>query len=172
MARRPVEGTGSGSAAYQRIAQREEAARIDLERRNAEARDAMNVRIEQALDHVATELGEIKSGMRKLGHGHEELVNRVGDLERQVVDTRDEVQKRAITPAPSQVASARTAIADAVKSPVGRLTSWVAGVTAAIVLANNIPDGIRFIERMWDALAGRQVQPLEVVIPAEGDETG
>lgn len=154
MVRRATEGTGSGSAAYQRIAKREE-----------EARDALNVRIEAALDHIAREIGDLKTDVRRLEQGSSTLTNRVGDIERQVLETRDEVQKRAMTPAPSQIARTKTAITEAVKSPWGRLVAGAVGFVAVVSALNNTPDAVRAAERFWAFLAGRDVSALQVVVP-------
>lgn len=158
MVRRTTEGTGSGSAAYQRIAQREEAARA-----------AMNDRIEGALDHIISELGDIRGDVRRLEQGSHTLTNRIADVERQIIDTRDEVQRRAITPAPSQIASARKAIEDKLKTWQARVTLWTAGAALASILASQIPDVARFVDRFLDFLQGKEVSAVDVVIPKKDE---
>lgn len=144
MARRPTEGTGS--AAYQRIARREE-----------EARAALNDRIEGALDHIVNELGEIRSDVRRLDHGSNNLANRIADVERQIIDTRDEVQRRAVNPAPSQIASAKRAIRDTAKSPAGIIAAACIFITTLSAAGGGIPKLIQGAERFWAFLAGREV---------------
>lgn len=163
MARRPADGTetASGSAAYQRIARREE-----------EARAAMNDRIESALDHIISNLGDIRTDVRRLEQGNNTLANRIADVERQIKDTRDEVQRRALTPAPSQVASAKTAIKDSLSTWQARVTLAGAGLAVAGVIANNIPDTARFLDRLLAFLAGDEVPAVEVVIPPKDDNQG
>jgi len=129
---------GSGSAAYQRIAQREE-----------EARAAMNDRIEGALDQIIRDLESIQSDVRRLEHGSTTLTNRIADVERQIIDTRDEVQKRARNQAPSQIASAKIAIKDTVKSPWGRAVAFCIALAALAAGMESVPKLLRGIENAW-----------------------
>jgi hypothetical protein len=154
MVRRATDETGSGSAAYQRMAQREE-----------EARAAMNDRLESALDHIITELGDIRTDVRRLEEGGATLANRIADIERQIINTRDEVQKRSAVSSPAQIASAKTAIRDAVKSPWGRVVAFAVGFVAIVSALENLPDAARAMERFWHFLTGRDVSALQVVAP-------
>jgi hypothetical protein len=154
MVRKTTDGTGSGSAAYQRIAQREE-----------EARAAMNDRLESALDHIVSELGGIRADVRRLEEGDATLANRIAEIERQIIDTRDEVQKRGVQSSPAQIASAKTAIRDAIRSPWGQVVAFAVGFVAIVSALQNLPDALRASERFWHFLAGRDVSSLQVVAP-------
>lgn len=146
MAERRTSGTGSGSAAYQRMAAREEAARA-----------AMNDRIEANIDRVLVELGEIRTDVRRLDQNGSMLANRISDVERQIIDTREEVQRSSVTPRPSQVASAKRAIKDTAKSPVGLVLAAAIALTTTVTAADKVPGVLRFSERFWAFLTGRDV---------------
>ncbi len=147
MVRRATEGTGE--AAYQRLA-----------RRTEEAQSAMNDRLEAALDNIVSELGEIRSDVRRLDHGSDNLANRIADIERQVIDTRDEVQRRAVNPAPSQIASAKRAIKDTAKSPAGIVMAVCIFLTTITAAGGGIPKLIQGAERFWAFLAGREIPAI------------
>src|SRR6188768_862990 len=144
MARRPSEGTGE--AAYQRLA-----------RRTEEALAEANTRVEQMFDTMLDEVRGLRSEIRGVDQRGEQrsaaTERRLSDLELQINMTRDEVQKRAVNPAPSQVASAKLAIRDTLKSKGGLIAAAVTVITFGSILANQLPDGVRFLERLWDFLA-------------------
>lgn len=146
MAERRASGTGSGSAAYQRMAAREEAARA-----------AMNDRIEANIDRVLSELSEIKTDVRRLDQNGSTLANRISDVEMQIINTRDEVQRSSAAPRPSQVESAKRAIKDTAKSPVGVVLALAIGFTAMATAGDKVPGVLRFSERFWAFLTGRDV---------------
>lgn len=157
MVRRATEGTGE--AAYQRLA-----------RRTEEAQAEANGRMEAGFDRILDSIEGLKVEVRRVDQKHSGLDNRLGDLERQVIDTREELQKRAVNPAPAQIASAKTAIKDLLSTWQAVLTLITGAVGLLFIIANNIPDTARFVERFLAFLAGREVPAVEVVIPREGDE--
>jgi hypothetical protein len=148
MARRPVEGTRETTV--QRIARRAE-----------EDRQDNRAGFKAVLESIETLRTEVRRGAQNTGL----LEQRLNDLEFQVNLTRDEVQRRALNPAPSQIASAKTAIKDAAKSPAGRLATWLAIVVSAFVIAGNVDDVIRYAERFWAFLAGREVPAVAPKVP-------
>lgn len=158
MTRRASEGTGE--AAYQRLA-----------RRTEEAQHEANRRVEGMFDTMLEEVRGLRSEIRGVDQRGEQrsaaTERRLSELELQINMTRDEVQKRALNPAPSQIASAKTAIKDTLKSKPGLIASAVTVITFGSILANQLPDGVRFLERFWNFLAGRDVKAIEVVIPPD-----
>jgi hypothetical protein len=86
--------------------------------------------------------------------------------------TRDEVQRRALNPAPSQIASAKKAIRETAKSPAGMVAAGCLFITTLAVGLNNLPDAIRWAERAWAFLAGREVAAISrpLVEPAKVPE--
>lgn len=156
MVRRASEGTGE--AAYQRLA-----------RRTEEAQHAANARVEGMFDTMLKEVRGLRTEIRGVDQrGEQRAVDterRLSDLELQINMTRDEVQKRAVIAAPSQIASAKAAIKDSVKSPWGRVVLGATGFVAIVVAFENVPDTVRAAERFWHFLAGRNVTALQVVVP-------
>jgi len=148
-----------GEAAYQRLA-----------RRTEEAQAAANERTEALFDNVINEIRAMRQDVQKIDGKQTAFEGRLSDLELQVNMTRDEVQKRALNPAPSQIASAKTAIRDTLKSKGGMFATFTAGAAAIAVLANNLPDAARFLERLWDFMAGREVEAHEVVLPKDDEK--
>lgn len=150
MARRTTEGP---ETSVQRIARRAE-----------EDRQENRAGFTAILESIETLRTEVRRGAQNTGL----LEQRFNDLEFQVNLTRDEVQRRALNPAPSQIASAKTAIKDTLKSRPGVVAATVTVITFGSILANQLPDGVRFVERLWNFLAGRDVKAVEVVIPPAG----
>lgn len=165
MAERGRSAGSAGEAAYQRLA-----------RRTEEAQHAANERVEGMFDTMLQEVRSLREEVRNVDQrGHLRSLateRRLSELEMQINMTRDEVQRRAINPAPSQIASAKTAIKDVVRSPSGRVGIMMAGITSAIVIGQNVPDIVRLAERTWAFLAGREVKAIEVVVPPKGDGGG
>lgn len=147
MTRRATEG--SGEAAYQRLA-----------RRTEEAQAEANMRTEALFDNVVREIREMRRDIQDVGQSQTGFDRRLSDLELQVNMTRDEVQKRAANPAPSQIASAKIAIKDSVKSPWGRVSIALAIITSIIVVLSAVPKVVLTAERVWNFLAGREVAAI------------
>lgn len=156
MVRRPTEGTGE--AAYQRLA-----------RRTEEAQAAANERVEALFDNMLGEVRALRSDVQGISQNQGAVERRMDDLELQINMTRDEVQRRAINPAPSQIASAKTAIKDTLSTWQAKAAAGTAILAFLGVIANNIPDAARFVDRLLAFLAGEAVPAVEVVIPKEGD---
>lgn len=156
MVRRATEGTGE--AAYQRLA-----------RRTEEAQHEANQRVETMFDTMLEEVRGLRTEIRGVDQRGEqrgaETDRRLSDLELQINMTRDEVQRAGTVSRPSQVASAKTAITEAAKSPMGKLVIGATGFVAIVSALNNTPDAVRAAERFWAFLAGRDVKALEVVVP-------
>lgn len=152
MVRRATEGTGE--AAYQRLAMRTE-----------KAQAAANERVEALFDNMLGEVRALRGDVQGISQNQGAVERRMDDLELQINMTRDEVQRRAINPAPSQIASAKVAIRDAAKSPWGKTVAAAIGFVAIVSALNNTPDAVRAAERFWALLAGRDVKALEVVVP-------
>lgn len=132
MAGRTSTGTGSGSAAYQRMAAREE-----------EARAAMNDRLEKQLDRIIDEIGEVKIEVRRIDQKSGGLENRMSDIERQMIDTRDAVQRaRAATPALT-VSAGRQVVDEAKKSWLVKTAAAAIAVMAIWTLYRAIPEMVR-----------------------------
>lgn len=147
MVRRATEGTGE--AAYQRLA-----------RRTEEAQAAANERVEAMFDNMLGEVRELRRDVQGLAQDQGVVARRMDDLELQINMTRAEVQRRALKPAPSQIASAKQAIKDTAKSPAGMVMAGCLFLTTITVGANNVPDVIRGVERFWAFLAGRDVAAI------------
>lgn len=147
MVRRP---TGEAETSLQRIARRAE-----------EDRQHNRAGFEAILDGIEELRTEVRRGAQNTGL----LEQRFNALEFQVNLTRDEVQRSTNTSRPSQVASAKTAISDAARSPMGKLVIGATGFVAIVSALNNTPDAVRAAERFWAFLAGRDVKALEVVVP-------
>lgn len=135
MVRRATEGTGE--AAYQRLA-----------RRTEEAQAEANGRMEAGFDRILDSIESLKVEVRRVDQKHAGLDNRLGDLERQVIDTREELQKRAVNPAPSQIASAKQAIKDTARSPLGVTGAVLAIICSLYIILNNIPDTFRALDKV------------------------
>ena len=150
MVRRATDGTQETSV--QRIARRAE-----------EDRQDNRAGFKAILESIETLRTEVRRGAQNTYL----LEQRFNDLEFQVNLTRDEVQKRATNPAPSQIASAKIAIKDSVKSPWGRVSLIIAGITSAAVLGGTIPKIVTGAERFWDFLAGREVKALSRPLKAD-----
>ena len=157
MVRRATEGTGE--AAYQRLA-----------RRTEEAQAEANARVETMFDTMLEEVRGLRGEIRGVDQRGEQrsaaTERRLSELELQINMTRDEVQRRAVVPSPSQVQSAKTAIKDAAKSwPAKVIAGCVAFVAIASAL-NNIPDVARAWDRIW-VFTRELDQP--VAVPAKDD---
>lgn len=152
MVRRVTEG--SGEAAYQRLA-----------RRTEEAQAAANERVEALFDNMLGEVRELRRDVQGVAQDQNLVARRMDDLELQINMTRDEVQKRALNPAPSQIASAKKAIEDKLKTWQARVALWTAGLGLVSILASQIPDAARFVDRFLDFLQGKEVSAVDVVIP-------
>lgn len=93
---------------------------------------------------------EVRRGAQNTGL----LGQRLDQLEFQVNLTRDELQRRATNPAPSQIESAKTAIKDSAKSWPARVVALAIGFTAFCVGVNNIPDAARAWDKIWVFVRG------------------
>lgn len=144
----------SGEAAYQRLA-----------RRTEEAQAAANERVEALFDNMLGEVRELRRDVQGLAQDQGAVARRMDDLEVQINMTRDEVQKRALVPAPSQVASAKQAISDTVKSPWARGIAFCVGLLTVFSVLNNLPDMARGAERFWMFITGREIDAIEVIVP-------
>ena len=130
MARQP----SASETAVQRVA-----------RRADEDREEMRAGFASILESIESIRTEVRRGAQNSG----QLEQRFNDLEWQVNLTRDEVQRRAVVPSPSQVQSAKTAIKDAAKSWQGKLVAGCIGLMAIISVCQNIPDVARAWDRIW-----------------------
>lgn len=136
----------TGEAAYQRLA-----------RRTEEAQAAANQRVEAMFDTMLEEVRGIREDVRLVNQKQDGMERRVSDLERQIIDTRDEVKRSSATPRPSQIASAKRAIKDTAKSPVGLFLAAAIALTTTVTAADKVPGVLRFSERFWAFLTGRDV---------------
>jgi hypothetical protein len=125
--------------------------------REEAARAAMNDRIEANIDRVLSELSEIKMDVRRLDQNGATLANRISDVELQIINTREEVQRSSAAPRPSQVESAKRAIRDTAKSPAGVAVALALFVTTMVTAGDKVPQVMRFTERFWHFLSGRDV---------------
>lgn len=132
MARRPLDSAPETSV--QRLARRAE-----------EDRQEMRDGFASILHSIETIRSEIRQGAQNTG----QLERRFDNLEWQVNLTRDEVQRRAVNPAPSQIKSAKTAINDAAKTWQAKLIAFCIGLMAVISVLQNIPDAQRAWDRIW-----------------------
>lgn len=147
MARR--EHDGSGEAAYQRLA-----------RRTEEAQAAANQRVEALFDSMIGEVRELRRDVQVLTRDQGSVARRMDDLEVQINMTRDEVQRRSLIPAPSQVASAKKAISDTAKSPVALVAAGCIFITTITAAGGGVPKIVQGMERFWAFLAGREVSAI------------
>jgi len=151
MVRRASEGTGE--AAYQRLA-----------RRTEEAQAEANARVEQMFDTMLDEVRGLRGEIRGVDQRGEQrsaaTERRLSELELQINMTRDEVQRRAVHPAPSQIASAKKAIRDTAKSPAGVVVAACIFVTTLTAAGGGIPKLIQGAERFWAFLAGREIPAI------------
>lgn len=154
MVRRATEGTGE--AAYQRLARRTEEAQAQARRDQAEA----NERVEALFDNMLGEVRELRRDVQGLTHDQGMVARRMDDLELQINMTRDEVQKRALNPAPSQIASAKKAIRETAKSPAGIVAAVCIFITTVSAAGGGIPKLVQGAERFWQFLAGREVAAI------------
>lgn len=152
MVRRPTDGTQETSV--QRIARRAE-----------EDRQDNKAGFKAILESIETLRTEVRRGAQNSYL----LEQRFNDLEFQVNMTRDEVQKRAANPAPSQIASAKIAIKDSVKSPWGKVVAFCIALAALSAGWESVPKLMRAMERTWHYASGREVPALAA--PAEGDKS-
>lgn len=106
-------------------------------------------RIEALFGHVLDEVKGLREDVLRGSQGQDRVERRMDDLEYQINLTRDEVQRRAINPAPSQIQSAKQAIKESAKSPIGITATVLAIICSGIIIINNIPDAQRVMEKMW-----------------------
>lgn len=125
--------------------------------------------MEAGFDRIIDSLEDLKAEVRRVDQKHAGLENRIGDIERQVIDTRDEMQRRAVTPAPSQIASAKKAIRDSAKSPVGVIAAVCIFITTISAAGGGIPKLVQGAERFWHFLAGRDVAGIARPQAAKSD---
>lgn len=128
-----------------------------LARRAEEDRQEARAGFSAILDSIETLRTEVRRGAQDNGR----LEQRFKDLELQVNMTRDEIQRRAINPAPSQIASAKQAIKETAKSPLGIAATLAALVCSIIIIANNIPDAQRVIEKLWSVTREMDQPPAQ-----------
>jgi hypothetical protein len=116
-----------------------------LARRAEEDRQATADGFAAVLEGIEDLRTEVRRGAQNTGL----LGQRLDQLEFQVNLTRDEVQRRAVNPAPSQIESAKRAIKDTAKSPLGIVASIMAIICSGYIIIGNIPDTQRAFERVW-----------------------
>lgn len=136
-----------------------------IARRAEEDRQENRAGFSAILESIETLRTEVRRGAQNTGL----LEQRFNDLEFQVNLTRDKVQRRALNPAPSQIASAKKAIRDTAKSPAGMVAAICIFITTASAAGAAIPNLVQGAERFWAFLAGRDVaavsRPLTVEAP-------
>lgn len=132
MARRPLDGAPETSV--QRLARRAEEDRQEMR--------AGFANIMESIESIRTEI-------RRGAQDSDRLEKRFDDLEWQVNLTRDEVQRRAVNPAPSQIASAKVALQDFSKSWLMKAIASGIAILTFLSLLNNIPDAQRVVEKFW-----------------------
>lgn len=132
MARRPLDSAPETSV--QRLARRAEEDRQEI-------RDGFAA-IKESIETIRS---EIRQGAQNTG----QLERRFDNLEWQVNLTRDEVQRRAVNPAPSQIASAKVALQDFSRSWLMKAIASGIALLTFLSLLNNIPDAQRVVEKFW-----------------------
>lgn len=121
-----------------------------LSRRAEEDREA----VERGFSAVMEGMEDLRQEIRRGAQNNGLLAQKVDQLEFQINMTRDEVQRRAINPAPSQIESAKTAIKSAAKSWPAQVAAGCLFFTTLVVALNNIPDAIRWWDRTVVILRG------------------
>lgn len=121
-----------------------------LAQRAEEDRQAAAEGFAAVLEGIEDLRKEVRRGAQNTGL----LGQRLDQLEFQVNLTRDEVQRRAVNPAPSQIESAKTAIKSAAKSWPAQVAAGCLFFTTLVVALNNIPDAIRWWDRTVVILRG------------------
>jgi hypothetical protein len=139
-----------------------------LARRAEEDRQEMRAGFAAILESIDSIRTEVRRGAQDSGR----LEQRFKDLEWQVNLTRDEVQRRAKHPNPSQIASAKRAIRDTAKSPAGIVAAVCIFITTVSAAGGGIPKLVQGAERFWAFLAGREVAAISrpLVEPAKVPE--
>ena len=110
--------------------------------------------VERGFAAVMEGMEDLRAEIRRGAQNTGLLAQKVDNLEFQLNLTRDEVQRRAIVPAPSQIESARAAIKHAAKSWPAKVVAIAVGFTAIMVALNNIPDAARAWDRVWVFVRG------------------
>lgn len=131
--RRPHPNTppAGADAGYHRLAARME-----------EAQAAQTVRFEEMTDRILDSLHELKADVRRVDTAQGDLTNRVSDIEREVLETREamHVHQRSVTA--GRVDSAKVAVTAAAKSPLGVLVLGATGFSALVAAAKNVPSAL------------------------------
>lgn len=132
--RRPSGSPAGADASYHRLAARME-----------QAQAAQTVRFEEMTDRILDSLHELKADVRRVDTAQGDLTNRVSDIEREVLETREamHVHQRSVTA--GRVDSAKVAVTAAAKSPLGVLVLGATGFSALVAAAKNVPDALVWV---------------------------
>ncbi len=86
----------------------------------------------------------------------------INETRRDVGELRDAMalQTKVSAPAPTQVASAKKAIHDTVRSPAGIVAAVCIFITTVSAAGGGIPKLVQGAERFWHFLAGREVAAI------------
>lgn len=140
--RRPARSTAGASVDYHRLAARME-----------EAQAAQTQRFEEMTDRILDSLHDLKADVRRveeragsLDLSQHTLSNRVADIERQVLETRETItlQQRLVTT--GRVESAKLAVKTAAKSPLGLALIGATGFTTLLGAGEKFPAFVRAAE--------------------------
>ena len=103
----------------------------------------MNDRIEAHLDRIINEIGEVKIEVRRIDQKSGGLENRMTDIERQMIDTRDAVQ-RARAAVPAATVSAGRQVADELKkSLLAKVAAFCIAAMAIYTFTQAVPKMLR-----------------------------
>lgn len=132
---------GPGSAAYhRRQAEREEDQAVVA---------AIGDRMEAFFERALGELEMIKSDVRRLDQKTDGVVNRVSDLERETLETREAIHRaRAATPALT-VSAGRQVFDEAKKSWLVKASATALAIMACWTLYRALPEMARHAEALW-----------------------
>lgn len=149
MVRRPTTRE-AGEAAHQRLKGQME-----------EVIGTLSDRLDDRFGRLDERLARMENDIGKSALDRGALRSDINETRRDVGELRDALalQKLAVRP------SARAAITDAAKSPLGKLVIGATGFVAIVSALNNTPDAVRAAERFWHFLAGRDVKAIEVIVP-------
>lgn len=133
---------GPGSAAYHRRQKEREEDRAVV--------DAIGDRMESFFERALSELEMIKADVRRLDHKTDGVVNRVNDLERETLETREAVH-RARAASPAITVSAGRQVVSEIKGSWWAKAGAVLGVVIALyTFASALPKIVRAIDNAWD----------------------
>lgn len=121
--------------------------------------DAIGDRMESFFDRALAELEMIKSDIRRIDQKTDGVVNRVNDLERETLETREAVHRARSAQPALTVSAGRQVVEEAKKSWVARTAAVVGLIIALASVVSLVPKAVRGVEHAWAYFRTADVQP-------------